>query len=107
MKTKTCAQLERENKRLRAIVEKLVLRVGLIKLDRLARIVEVDTEPVELPPTTFALLERLMLNQDDVVKADPILIHKLRNQLGEAGDIIQVVRGQGYTMSAFEAEPAK
>lgn len=101
---KPCARLERENRRLRSIVDSLVMRVGLIKLDRLLRTVYVDGQLVPLPPASFTLLEQLMMNQDEVIPADPILIHKLRNQLGPAGDIIQVVRGQGYTMSAFEVE---
>jgi DNA-binding response OmpR family regulator len=103
-KPRTLARLERENQRLQKIVDSLVLTVGRIKLDRLARSVHVDDEPASLQPTTYALLEQLMLQHDEVIQADPILVHKLRNQLGQASDIIQVVRGQGYTMSAFEGE---
>jgi len=91
-----------------------VLRVGRVSLDRGARRVFVDEEPIELTATEFDLLAYLMENVGRVLDRDRLLeevwgysaaagtrtvdvhIAQLRAKLGEASPL-RTVRGVGYS----------
>lgn len=93
-----------------------VLRCGPIELDDGAHTVAVNGLPVELSPTEFRLLHYLLLNPRQVVSRQQILdyvwymgfdgdpsiaeryISYLRNKLGDAGSLIETVRGVGYSL---------
>lgn len=106
--------------RLRALVRRAhgqvqdVLRAGAVSLDPSARQVSVQGEPVVLSTREFALLQLLMLNSGRVLSREQleqklyssgnevesnaieVHIHHLRRKLGQ--DLIQTVRGVGYTV---------
>lgn len=106
--------------RLRALVRRAhgqvqdVLRAGAVSLDPSARQVSVQGEPVVLSTREFALLHLLMLNSGRVLSREQleqklyssgnevesnaieVHIHHLRRKLGQ--DLIQTVRGVGYTL---------
>lgn len=106
--------------RLRALVRRAhgqvqdVLRAGAVSLDPSARQVSVQGEPVVLSTREFALLHLLMLNSGRVLSREQleqklyssgnevesnaieVHIHHLRRKLGQ--DLIQTVRGVGYTV---------
>lgn len=106
--------------RLRALVRRAhgqvqdVLRAGAVSLDPSARQVSVRGEPVVLSTREFALLQLLMLNSGRVLSREQleqklyssgnevesnaieVHIHHLRRKLGQ--DLIQTVRGVGYTV---------
>ena len=85
-----------------------------LKVDKLAREVEVDGVAVALTFTEFELLDYLMTNRGLALSRDRILnsvwkydydgdartvdthIKKLRSKLGQAGECIKTVRGIGY-----------
>lgn len=95
-----------------------VLKYRNVTLDLLARLARVDDRAMELTNREFALLELLMQNQGRVLTRTTIgeriweaqyemqtnlidvYIRKLRQHLGDSGDIplIKTVRGVGYIM---------
>lgn len=97
------------------------IHVGDLLLDTNAKSVRLKEEVLPLSPTSFDLLHCLMLQSPNVVSVDEILknvwkdkvvnkesvkqqIKALRNQLGEAKDLVQSVRGFGYKISAPQTE---
>jgi two-component system OmpR family response regulator/two-component system response regulator QseB len=106
--------------RLRALVRRShghvqeILRTGGVQLDPLARQVSLNGEPVALSTREFDLLHTLLLNAGRVMSRDQleqkmyswgyevesnaieVHIHHLRRKL--QADIIQTVRGIGYTV---------
>jgi two-component system OmpR family response regulator len=93
-----------------------VLAHGAVSLDRHARRVSVSGSDVELTAKEFDLLECLMEHAGRVLsraelkehvwdfpfdaqtKVVDLYVHYLRKKLGVAGDIIQTVRGVGYSV---------
>ena len=93
-----------------------VLTHGAVSLDRHARRVSVSGSDVELTAKEFDLLECLMEHTGRVLsraalkeqvwdfpfdaqtKVVDLYVHYLRKKLGDAGDIIQTVRGVGYSV---------
>jgi DNA-binding response OmpR family regulator len=93
-----------------------VLVSGSVALDPKARRVRVDGREVDLTAKEFDLLECLLRNAGRVMsrselkeevwdftfdartKVVDLYIHYLRRKLGDAGDIIQTVRGVGYAV---------
>jgi DNA-binding response OmpR family regulator len=90
------------------------VRVGRLELDPMRRRVTVDSEPVELSPREFRVLEYLVRNQSRVCTRDELLqevwgydpahsgsnvidvtMRRLRAKLGMA-DVIETVRNVGY-----------
>ena len=92
------------------------LSYGAVRLDPLARRVTVDDQEVELTAKEFDLLECLLEHSGRVLtrtelkelvwdfsfdaqtKVVDLYVHYLRRKLGDAGDIIQTVRGVGYAV---------
>ena len=92
------------------------LSYGPVRLDPLARRVTVDDQEVELTAKEFDLLECLLEHSGRVLtrtelkelvwdfsfdaqtKVVDLYVHYLRRKLGDAGDIIQTVRGVGYAV---------
>lgn len=97
------------------------LQAGKISLDLTNRRVTCAGNQVDLTPTGFSLLEILMRNAGNIVtrrmlsehlwegdcesETNIIEVHvnRLRNKLSRAGagDVIQTVRGRGYTLKPF------
>ena len=97
------------------------LQVGKLTLDLTNRRVTCLGNQVDLTPTGFSLLEILMRNAGNIVtrrmlsehlwegdcesETNIIEVHvnRLRNKLSRAGagDVIQTVRGRGYTLKPF------
>ncbi len=93
-----------------------VLQIGPIRIDRAAHRVAIENEDVELTPTEYKLLITLAERRgrvqarghllETVWEAAPDIqtrtvdmhIQRLRTKLGEAGDLIETVRGFGYRM---------
>jgi DNA-binding response OmpR family regulator len=93
-----------------------MLAFGSVALDPKARRVRVDGREVELTAKEFDLLECLLRNSGRVVsrselkeevwdfsfdartKVVDLYVHYLRRKLGDAGEIIQTVRGVGYSV---------
>lgn len=108
--------------RIRALLRRrrdgsLLLRHGVIELNRVERAVTSDGHPVTLTGKEFALLEYLLLNRgravsratllEQVWKMHPaastnvvdVYVNYLRRKLAGAGDaLIQTVRGEGYAI---------
>ena len=98
--------------------DKTKLSVGGISLDTKKHEVKVDGEQVVLTLKEFELLEKLMRNQGIVLTRDQLLteiwgydfdgetrtvdvhVRTLRQKLGEAGNLIETVRGVGYRIGA-------
>jgi DNA-binding response OmpR family regulator len=92
------------------------LRVGPIELDETIRQVTVDGRAVDLSPREFSLLECFLRHPGQVMSRDQLLdqawpfgvvvtpnavdayIHYLRDKLGDAGRLVETVRGVGYRM---------
>lgn len=92
------------------------LSYGPIELDVEAHRVTVAGEPVELTAKEFALLQALLENAGRVLsradlkgtvwhfepdaetKVVDLYVHYLRKKLGSAGDLINTVRGIGYSL---------
>jgi two-component system OmpR family response regulator len=97
-----------------------LLKVADLTLDRLRRTVQRGSQPVDLQPREFQLLEYLMLNVDRVVTRTMLLeaiwefhfdpgtniveshISRLRAKIDNAdgASLIKTVRGAGYTLRA-------
>jgi DNA-binding response OmpR family regulator len=93
-----------------------ILSCGSVELDANARRVRVDGREVELTAKEFDLLECLLRNSGRVMtrselkehvwdfgfdaqtKVVDLYVHYLRRKLGDAGSIIQTVRGVGYAV---------
>jgi DNA-binding response OmpR family regulator len=94
------------------------LRVGPIELDETIRQVTVEGQPVDLSPREFSLLECFLRHPGQVMSRDQLLdqawpfgvvvtpnavdayVHYLRDKLGDAGRLVETVRGVGYRMRA-------
>ena len=93
-----------------------VLSVGPISIDRAAHTVQVNDGEVELTPTEYRLLLLLAERRGRVQERARLLesvwdaapdvqtrtvdmhVQRLRSKLGEAGDLIETVRGFGYRL---------
>ena len=101
-----------------------VLTVGTLRIDRAAMTVDVEGRCVELTPTEFKLLLTLAERRgrvqarghllETVWEAAPDIqtrtvdmhVQRLRSKLGDAGEMIETVRGFGYRLRAPQARPA-
>ena len=97
------------------------LIIGILTMDFAARKVFVRTEEITLNNKEFQLLEYLILNQGIVLPREKILdriwgynyegdmrtidthVKKLRNKLGDKGDMIKTIWGMGYKFEVQEA----
>jgi two-component system phosphate regulon response regulator PhoB len=93
-----------------------VLSVGPIRIDRAAHRVQIDGADVDLTPTEYKLLVLLAERRGRVQARGHLLetvwdaapdiqtrtvdmhIQRLRTKMGEAGELIETVRGFGYRM---------
>jgi two-component system phosphate regulon response regulator PhoB len=101
-----------------------ILRIGDISINRSAHSVAVSGEEVELTPTEYKLLILLAERRGRVQARSHLLqsvwdaapdiqtrtvdmhVQRLRTKLGNAGDLIETVRGFGYRVKAVQpAEP--
>jgi two-component system phosphate regulon response regulator PhoB len=100
-----------------------VLRVGPIAIDRASHLVSVDGAAVELTRIEYRLLLLLAERQGRVQSRAQLLesvweaqadiqtrtvdmhVQRLRAKLGEAGGIIETVRGFGYRLKTLAQEP--
>lgn len=98
-----------------------LLQIGPIRIDRAAHRVAVESDEVELTPTEYKLLITLAERRgrvqarghllETVWEAAPDIqtrtvdmhIQRLRTKLGDAGDLIETVRGFGYRMRGASA----
>ena len=98
-----------------------VLAVGPVHIDRAALTVEVDGHRVELTPTEYKLLVTLAERRGRVQARSHLLetvweaapdiqtrtvdmhVQRLRSKLGDAGELIETVRGFGYRLKATGA----
>ena len=98
-----------------------LLQIGPIRIDRSAHRVAIQDEEVELTPTEYKLLITLAERRgrvqarghllETVWEAAPDIqtrtvdmhIQRLRTKLGDAGDLIETVRGFGYRMRSPQA----
>jgi DNA-binding response OmpR family regulator len=94
-----------------------VLANGPIHLDESRREVTVSGRPLSLSPREFSLLECLLRHPGQVLSRDQLLelawpygeflmpntvdtyVHYLREKLGEAGTLVETIRGVGYRMT--------
>jgi two-component system phosphate regulon response regulator PhoB len=101
-----------------------VLVVGALRIDRAAMVVDVGGRRVELTPTEFKLLLTLAERRgrvqarghllETVWEAAPDIqtrtvdmhVQRLRTKLGEAGELIETVRGFGYRLRAPQPRSA-
>jgi len=99
-----------------------ILRIGAIAVDRAAHTVAVDGKPVDLTRIEFKLLlvlgerrgrvqsrpqllESVWEAQADIqTRTVDMHVQRLRSKLGEAGDLIETVRGFGYRLKGDKAE---
>ncbi|MCU0636443.1 MAG: response regulator transcription factor [Gemmatimonadaceae bacterium] len=95
-----------------------LVTIGPITIDRGAMTVAVDQQPIDLTPTEFKLLLTLAERRgrvqgrghllETVWEAAPDIqtrtvdmhVQRLRAKLGDAGDLIETVRGFGYRLRA-------
>jgi len=102
-----------------------VLRVGLLRIDRAAMTVDVDSERVELTATEYRLLLALAEHRGRVQARSHLLetvweaapdiqtrtvdmhVQRLRTKLGAAGELIETVRGFGYRLQVPQAASAE
>ena len=98
-----------------------LLQIGPIRIDRAAHRVAIANDEVELTPTEYKLLITLAERRgrvqarghllETVWEAAPDIqtrtvdmhIQRLRTKLGDAGDLIETVRGFGYRMRGASA----
>jgi two-component system OmpR family response regulator len=92
-----------------------LLTCGLLRLDRLKRLVLVGDDVVDLQPREFSLLETLLLHKGEVLTRTMLLekvwdfhfdpntnivethVSRVRAKLGVAKDVIQTIRNAGYS----------
>jgi two-component system phosphate regulon response regulator PhoB len=116
--------------RLRAVLRRRVpesaddkLEIGALSLDASTHRVAYENEPLRLGPTEFKLLQHLMRHPErvhgrsqllDKVWGDHVFIEertvdvhikRLRESLGEAGLMIETVRGAGYRLTTQSVRP--
>ena len=90
---------------------------GPLKIDRKLRVASVHSEPIDLSPTEFEVLELLVLSAGDVVKrttiaeaitrqdeplsenAIEVYVHRLRKKIDFPFFQIKTVRGIGYSLA--------
>jgi len=95
-----------------------ILQAGALRLDTISRRVNRDGVPVVLTPKEFSILEFLLYNRNRVISRfdlaehvwgdafDPfsmsnsidVHVKNLRKKIGDAGGIIETVRGIGYVI---------
>jgi two-component system phosphate regulon response regulator PhoB len=98
-----------------------IIKVGAIRIDRAQHRVTVADEEIDLTPTEFKLLLTLAERKGRVQARSHLLetvwdaapdiqtrtvdmhVQRLRTKLGEAGDLIETVRGFGYRINAGPA----
>ena len=101
-------------KRSNPFQNKDILRVGPVTLNKLRHEVLIDNREIELSSKEFELLEYFMINHGIALSRERILNHvwdynyfgdhrtidthvkKLRNKMGERGEMIKTVWGMGY-----------
>ena len=101
-----------------------VVSIGPITIDRAEHRVSVDGRPIELTPTEYKLLLTLAERRgrvqgrahllETVWEAAPDIqtrtvdmhVQRLRTKLGEAGDLIETVRGFGYRLKSGHSRRA-
>jgi two-component system phosphate regulon response regulator PhoB len=99
-----------------------MLQGGPISVDLNAMRVAIDTEPVDLTPTEYRLLVTLLERRGRVQTRQQLLetawdiharietrtvdmhVQRLRSKLGDAGRLIETVRGFGYRFRARDGE---
>lgn len=102
--------------------EEAILNVGSLVLDPNTHRVTFDTNPLKLGPTEFKLLHYLMGHAErvhsraqllDKVWGDHVYIEertvdvhvkRLRESLGDAGNMVETVRGAGYRITAMPSQ---
>ncbi len=112
------AILRRSNK----LSDGQVLETGGIVVDKMAHLVTVDGERMELSYKEFELLSYFMENQGIALSREKILNHvwnydyfgdartidthvkKLRSKMGEKGDFIKTIWGMGYKFEAGDSQ---
>ncbi|MDP3422322.1 MAG: phosphate regulon transcriptional regulator PhoB [Burkholderiaceae bacterium] len=100
-----------------------VVQVGLLVLDTATYRVNFGGQPLKIGPTEFKLLHYLMKHAERVHSRGSLLdkvwgdhvyieertvdvhIKRLRESLGEAGAMVETVRGAGYRLSAVGLTP--
>ncbi len=110
------ARVEAILRRANLLISEDVLEVGGIELNKGAHQVKINGKDVELSYKEFELLEYFMENQGLALSREKILnnvwnydyfgdartidthVKKLRNKLGEKGELIKTVWGLGYKM---------
>ena len=110
------ARVEAILRRTNLLASEEVLKAGGIELDKAAHLVKIDGEAVELSYKEFELLAYFMENQGLALSREKILnnvwnydyfgdartidthVKKLRNRLGEKGNLIRTVWGLGYKL---------
>jgi len=98
-----------------------IIKIGAIRIDRAQHRVSVADEEIDLTPTEFKLLLTLAERKGRVQARAHLLetvwdaapdiqtrtvdmhVQRLRTKLGEAGDMIETVRGFGYRINAGPA----
>ena len=101
-----------------------VLRIGALEIDRAQHRVSVDSKPVDLTPIEFKLLVTLADRRGRVQSRAHLLetvwaaasdiqtrtvdmhVQRLRLKLGEAGDLVETVRGFGYRLRGTSSKSA-
>jgi two-component system phosphate regulon response regulator PhoB len=101
-----------------------ILRIGPVAVDRAAHTVAVDGKPVDLTRIEYKLLlilgerrgrvqsrpqllESVWEAQSDIqTRTVDMHVQRLRAKLGEAGELIETVRGFGYRLTDDKAERA-
>jgi two-component system phosphate regulon response regulator PhoB len=102
-----------------------VLRAGPVAIDRGALTVQVNGKPLDLTPIEYRLLlllaerrgrvqsrpqllEQVWEAQSDIqTRTVDMHVQRLRAKLGDAGELIETVRGFGYRMRGAERERAR
>ena len=101
-----------------------ILAIGPITIDRAEHRVSVDGQQIELTPTEYKLLLTLAERRgrvqgrahllETVWEAAPDIqtrtvdmhVQRLRTKLGDAGDLIETVRGFGYRLKSGQSRSA-
>ncbi|MBX3202675.1 MAG: response regulator transcription factor [Labilithrix sp.] len=102
--------------------EPQTLRVGALTLDLVARLVHIGGKRLDLTPREYSLLALFAKNAGRVVPRSEILsqvwetvrdpgsnvievnVKNVRDKLGDAGPVIETVRGVGYRMLLIEGK---
>lgn len=97
-----------------SIRDEEILSAGGIEIDQSAHVVKIDGKPIELSYKEFELLSYFVANQGIALSREKILNHvwnydyfgdartidthvkKLRNKMGNKGDLIKTIWGMGY-----------